>query len=84
MRSGKSEIKSKKAKLSEKQQRKQKLTVKPIEISSSEDEPPLPMPVQARRSPSRLPPADHPRTYNVFNIDRLRKVEVEPACTDRK
>jgi hypothetical protein len=48
MKSGKSDIKSKKAKLQDKKMDKTKPVIKPIQISSSEDEQPLP--IQKRRT----------------------------------
>jgi hypothetical protein len=42
------------------------------------------MPVQTRRSPSRQQPAEQSRKYNVFNIDRLKKIEIEPTRNENK
>lgn len=74
MQSGKADIKSKKAKLGEKKQQKQKIIAKPIEISSEEEEQ-LPLPIQKRRS-SQKNINQTPKHFNVFNIDRLKKIEI--------
>lgn len=79
MHGGKADIKSKKTKLQEKRQDKLKNIAKPIQISSEEEEQ-LPLPVQKRRSTSSAP---QPQTkpFNLFNIDRLKKVEPDPLRT---
>jgi hypothetical protein len=84
MQIGKSDIKSKKDKLAEKKNHKKKLTVKPIEISSSEGESHKAIPIQTRRSPPKVTPTEKNRRYNVFNIDRLKKIEIEPTRFERK
>jgi hypothetical protein len=84
MQIGKSDIKSKKDKLAEKKQQKKKLTVKPIEISSSEEELHQPIPIQTRRSPPKVTPTETNRRFNVFNIDRLKKIEIDHSRFEPK
>lgn len=83
MNSGKSDIKSKRAKLLQKKADKQRAITKPIQISSSEDEHPLPLPVQKRRS-STPTPHQSSQKFNVFNIDKLKKIEIDakPALSN--
>lgn len=78
MPSAKSDIQSKKTKQAEKEQRRQKMTVKPIEISSSEEEPPTNNKSNQTRNPPPPLVQQPPRKFNVFNIDRLKKIEVVP------
>lgn len=72
MRSGKSEIKSKRTKLQEKKNEKGRIASKAIELSSEED-----LPADEKIEKRRAKPVkqgEPPAKYNNINIDKLKRV----------